>query len=154
MRKICPQMRGGSAIIAGEVGGLEFGRDVEIVVEGFGEIVDAFKILDGVVRFLLHPVVFDHEEDQLAKIARTADVPGTQDGKGHESPTLQGQLAKTFAELGAADVAAGLGVASSFGMEFANGVGKTVPDEADGVDSVAAVFADDLLNGFFGFLMQ
>ena len=56
--------------------------------------------------------------------------------------------------MGAADVAPGFGVVSSFGMELADGVGEPVADETYCCRWIASVFCEDFFDGFFRFLMQ
>src|SRR5437870_248203 len=75
------------------------------MIERVVEIEDLIEVVDRVARLLLQPVVLDEGEDDRADVLGAANVPAGKHAFGHETPTLQRDVAHDVAKLLAGDVA-------------------------------------------------
>ena len=73
--------------------------------EGGFEVVNIVKVIDGVGGLGLHPVVPDEEINNFAEITGGFDSPGVEDEHSEQAPFFERELAESFAEGLARDVA-------------------------------------------------
>src|SRR5512146_1427095 len=84
--------------------GLEVGSPGVLFAEGFVEAEDVGEVGQVVFVLLDEDAGFDEREDELADVGRGADAPVLQDGAGHGTEALDGEVADALDQLPSADV--------------------------------------------------
>ena len=73
--------------------------DLERSIEGFGELIDFIKIINGIVGLFLQELIVHQREDDFTKVTRTPDVPMVQHGRGQSSEFLKGKVSQAPAKM-------------------------------------------------------
>lgn len=121
--------------------------DLEVAFEDRAEVEDVVEIFDGVGGLGGHPLMTDHQIDDLAEIACVVNAPSLEHHRRQTAPLLHGDIGQTPGQLLSGDVSRVVGVFVL--TELFDGGRQAFINELQGACIIAAVVASDLFERFF-----